>query len=142
MATKFDTSSRTYFYNQPSGLWNEECCHGCGYIHLLSSSNSSKKKCCANGALSSVSCNFDEGLIMQFDLDEMLLFLKMVTTTHKFCQDCTKYNNLLAMAPAKVCNDCNDPGFTNQGTGIHCVTLSGRVHHFFTRVSSSNPQSC
>jgi hypothetical protein len=22
------------------------------------------------------------------------------------------------------------------------VTLSGRVHHFFTRVSSSNPQSC
>jgi hypothetical protein len=51
MATKFNTSSCTYLYNQPCGLWNEECCHGYGYIHLLSSSSSMKKKCCANGAL-------------------------------------------------------------------------------------------
>ncbi len=55
MATKFNTSSCTYLYNQPCGLWNEECHHGCGYIHLLSSSSSTKKKCCAIGALSSVS---------------------------------------------------------------------------------------
>ncbi len=27
--------------------------------------------------------------------------MRMVTTTHKFCQDCTKYNNLLAMAATK-----------------------------------------
>jgi hypothetical protein len=94
-------------------LWNEECHHGCGYIHLLSLSSSTKKKCCANGALSSVSCNFDEGLMMRFDLDEMPLVMRMVTTTHKFCQDCTKYNNLLAMAATKVCNYCAVPGFTN-----------------------------
>jgi hypothetical protein len=42
MATKFNTLSCTYLYNQPCGLWNEECCHGCGYIHLLSSSSSTK----------------------------------------------------------------------------------------------------
>ncbi len=115
MATKFDTSSHTYLYNQPCGLWKEECCHGCGYIHLLSSSSSTKKKCCANGALSSVSCNlnFDKGLMIRFALDEMPLFMRMVTTTHKFCQDCTKYNNLLAMAATKICNYCDNLGYTN-----------------------------
>ncbi len=55
---------------------------------------------------------------------------------------CTKYNNSFAMTATKVCNYCDNSGFTNQGPGHHCVTLSGRVHHFFTRVSSSNPQSC
>jgi hypothetical protein len=113
MATKFDTSSCTYLCNQPCGLWNEECCHGCGYINLTSSSSSTKKKCCANGALSFVSCNFDERLMMRFALDEMPLFMRMVTTTCKFCQDCTKYNNLLTMAATTVCNYCDNPGFTN-----------------------------
>ncbi len=79
---------------------------------------------------------------MRFALDEMPLFMRMVTRTNKFCQDCTKYNNLLAMAATKVCNYCDDPGFTNQGPGIHYVMLSGQVHHFFTRASSSNLQSC
>ncbi len=46
------------------------------------------------------------------------------------------------MAATKVCNYWDNSGFTNQGPGHHCVTLSGQVHHFFTRVSSSNPQSC
>ncbi len=46
------------------------------------------------------------------------------------------------MAATKVCNYCDNPGFTNQGPGIHCVMLSGQAHHFFTRGSSSNPQSC
>ncbi len=75
MATKFDTSSRTYLYNQPCRLWNEECHHGCGYIHLLSWTSSTKKKCCANGALSSVSHHFDEELKMRFGMDEMPLFM-------------------------------------------------------------------
>ncbi len=113
MATKFDTSSHAYLYNQPCGLWTEECRYGCGYILLSSSSSSIKKKCCENGALSSVSCNFDEGLMMRFALDEMPLFMRMVTTTCKFCQDCTKYNNLLATAATKVCKYCDHPGFTN-----------------------------
>jgi hypothetical protein len=101
MATKFNTSSCIYLYNQPCGVWNEECHHGSGYIHL-SSSSSSTKKCCANGALSSVSCNFDEGLMMRFALDKMPLLMRMVTTTCKFCQNCTKYNSLLGMAATKV----------------------------------------
>jgi hypothetical protein len=78
---------------------------------------------------------------MRFSLDEMPLFMRMVTMTCKFCQDSTKYYNLLAMAATKVCNYCGNPGFTNQDPGVHCLTLSGRVHHFFTRVSSSNLQS-
>ncbi len=75
-------------------------------------------------------------------MDEIPLFMRLATTRRKFCQDCTKYNNLFGMAAKKVCNYCDDSGFTNQGPGHHCVMLSGRVHHFFTRVSSSNPQSC
>ncbi len=85
----------------------------------------SQKKCCANGALSSVSCNFDEGLMMRFALYEMPLFMRMVTTSCKFCQDCTKYNDLLAMAATKVCKYCDNPGFANPGPGVHCVMLSG-----------------
>jgi hypothetical protein len=114
MATKFDTSSCTYLYYQPCGLWNEECRHGCGYIHLSSLTSSTKKKYCANGALSSVSHNFDEELKMRFGMDEMPLFMRLATTRCKFCQDCTKYNNLLAMAATKVCNYCDDSGFTKK----------------------------
>ena len=91
--------------------------------------------------MSSVSHNFDEELKMRFGMDEMV-FMRLATTRRKFCQDCTKYNNLFAMAATKVCSYCVNSGFTNQGPGHHSVMLSGRVHHFFTRVSSSNPQSC
>jgi hypothetical protein len=133
MATKFNTLSRTYLYSQPCGLWNEECCHGYGYIHLLSSTSSTKKKCCANSA---------QELKMRFGMDKMSLFMRLAVTRRKFCQDCTKYDNLFAMATTKVCNYCDNSGFTNQGPGHHCVMLNGQVHHFFTRVSSSNPQSC
>ncbi len=62
---------------------------------------------------------------MRFALDKMPLFMRMVTTTCKFCQDYTQYNNLLAMAATKVCNYCDNSGFTNQGPGVHCVMLSG-----------------
>ncbi len=109
MATKLDTLSRTYLYNQPCGLWNEECCHGYGYIQT----SSTKKKCCANGVLSSVNHNFDEELRMRFGMDEIPLFMRLATTRCKFCQDCTKYNNLFAMAATKVCNYCDNSGFKN-----------------------------
>ncbi len=33
------------------------------------------------------------------------------------------------MAATTVCNYCDNPGFTNRGPGVHCVTLSGQVHH-------------
>ncbi len=32
---------------------------------------------------------------MRFGMDEMPLFMRLATTRRKFCQDCTKYNNLL-----------------------------------------------
>jgi hypothetical protein len=60
---------------------------------------------------------------MGFALDEMPLFMRMITRTCKFCQDCTKYNKLLAMAATKVCNYCDHPGFTNRGPGVHCVCV-------------------
>jgi hypothetical protein len=41
-----------YIFHQPCGLWNAPCVHGCGYIHLLSSTPGSRKKCCANSHLS------------------------------------------------------------------------------------------
>jgi hypothetical protein len=50
---------------------------------------------------------------MRFALDQMPFFVRMVTTTHKFCQDCTNYNDLLAMAVTKVCKYCDNPGFSN-----------------------------
>ncbi len=118
IATKFDTSSHTYLYNQPCGLWNEECRHGCGYIHLSSSTSSTKKKCCAKGALSSVSHNFDEELKMRFGLDEMPLFMRLATTRCKFCQDCTKYNNLFAMAATKVCIYCDNNAQLQQSPNL------------------------
>ncbi len=46
-----------YIFHQPCGLWNAPCVHGCGYIHLLSSTPGSRKKCCSNGCLSSASDN-------------------------------------------------------------------------------------
>jgi hypothetical protein len=80
-----------------------------------------QKEMLCKSAMSSVSCNFDEGLMMRFDLDEMPLFMRM------FCQDCTKYHNLLAMAATKKCNYCDAHAFTNQSPGIHCLTLSRQI---------------
>jgi hypothetical protein len=69
-----------YIFHQPWGLWNAPCVHGCGYIHLSSSMPGSRKKCCANGCLSSASDNFDEELMMDHDLDELPQFLRQVIT--------------------------------------------------------------
>ncbi len=46
------------------------------------------------------------------------------------------------MAATKVCNYHDTPGFTFQGPGDTSVMLDEQVHHFITRVSSNNPQSC
>jgi len=60
MATKF--VNYEHVFHQHCGTWSEECVHGCGYIHLSSSMAGTRKKCCANGRLSSASDsdNFDE----------------------------------------------------------------------------------
>jgi hypothetical protein len=46
-------------------------------------------------------------------MDEIPPFMRLATTKRKFCQDCPKYNNLFAMAATKVCNYCDNSGFTN-----------------------------
>ncbi len=61
-----------YLFHQPCGLWNEPCVHGCGYIHLSNSTPGTRKKCCVNGRLSSVSDNFEEGLMMGYVLLSVL----------------------------------------------------------------------
>jgi hypothetical protein len=63
MATKFVNGEHAF--HQHSGTWDEECVHNCGYIHLSSSTAGTRKKCCANGCLSSASDsdNFDEELM-------------------------------------------------------------------------------
>ena len=142
MATIYDTSDGTYRFGQPCGVWNQECRHGCGYFHLSSATSSTKSKCCANGVLSSVSENFNEELMMKVGLDELPHFLKLVLSDFRFRQDCTKYNNLFAMAATKVCNYCDDTGYTNRGPGTHSVHLTGRIVHFLRKINSSNKYGC
>jgi hypothetical protein len=50
MATKFVNGE--HVFHQHCGTWSKECVHGCGYIHLSSSTAGTQKKCCANGRLS------------------------------------------------------------------------------------------
>ncbi len=70
-----------YIFHQPCDLWNAPCVHGCGHIHLSSSMPGSRKKCCANGCLSSASDNFDKELMMDHDLDKLPQFLRQVITS-------------------------------------------------------------
>jgi len=89
-----------------------------------------------------VSENFNEELMMKVGLDELPFFLKRVLSDGSFRQDCAKYNNLFAMAATKVCNYCDDPGYTNRGPGTHSVTLTGRIVHFIRNINSTNKNSC
>ncbi len=104
MACKFINGK--YIFRQPCGFWNEPCVHGCGYIHLSSSTPGTRKKCCANGCLSSVSDNFDEELMMDNVLDELPSFVRKVICSNRanFLQKSSTYNNLVAMAATAVCN--------------------------------------
>ena len=81
MATKFVNGE--HVFHQHCGTWSEECVHGCGYIHLSSSTAGTRKKCCANGRLSSASDsdNFDEELMNEHELDPMPSFLARIIST-------------------------------------------------------------
>ena len=94
-----------YIFHQTCVLWNAPCVHGCGYLHLSSSTPGSRKKCCANGRLSSASENFDEELMMDHELDQLPNFLRLIISSHcGFSQKSSTYNNLVAMAATAVCN--------------------------------------
>ena len=70
-----------------------------------------------------------------------LYLLECIEAVSNFPNDCTIYNNLLAMAATKVCNYSETPGWMQRGPGRASVTLNGRVHHFFPTANSSDP-SC
>ena len=131
-----------YLFHQPCGLWNEPCIHGCGYLHLSSSSAGTRKKCCANGRLSSSSENFDEELMMDHELDRLPKFLRLLIFSYSgFSQKSSTYNNLVAMAATAVCNYTNTNGFTRRGNGPQSVFMNGRVHHYM-RIASTTSQNC
>jgi hypothetical protein len=131
-----------YKFHQPCGLWNAPCVHGCGYIHLSSSTPGSRKKCCTDGHLSSASDNFDKELMMDHDLDELPQFLRQVITSSlEFSKKSSIYNNLVAMAATMVCNYNQTQGFSWRGQGLQSVFKNGRVHHYM-RIASSTLQNC
>jgi len=140
MATKFENGE--YLFHQPCGSWDKECVHGCGYLHLSSSTAGTRKKCCANGRLSSVSGNFDKELMMKHELQQFPLFMRnIVTWSTNFSQKSSIYNNLVAMAGTVVCNYSDLNGWLRRGPGDQCVFMNGRVHHYM-RIASSTAQNC
>jgi hypothetical protein len=131
-----------YIFHQPCSLWNAPCVHGCGYIHLLSSTPGSRKKCCSNGCLSSASDNFDEELMMDHDLDKLPQFLRQVITlSPEFLKKSSTYNILVAMAATVVCNYNQTHGFSQQGQGAQSVFMNSHVHHYM-RIASSTSHNC
>jgi hypothetical protein len=131
-----------YIFHQPCGLWNAPCVHSCGYIHLLSSTPGSRKKCCTNGHLSSASDNFDKELMMDHDLDKLLQFLRQVITLSlEFVKKSSTHNNVVAMAATVVCNYNQTHGFSWRGQGPQSIFMNGCVNHN-TRIASSTLQNC
>jgi hypothetical protein len=131
-----------YLFHQPCGLWNEPCVHGCGYLHLSSSSAGTRKKCCANGSLSYASENFDEELMMDHELERLPKCLRLLICSYSgFSQKSSTYNNLVAMAATAVCNYTNTNGFTRRGHGPQSVFINGRVYHYM-RIASTTSQNC
>ncbi len=131
-----------YIFHQPCSLWNAPCVHGCGYIHLSSSTPGSRRKCCANGHLSSASDNFDKELMMDHDLDKLPQFLRQYTTLNpEFSKKSSTYNNLVGMAATMVCNYNQTHGFSRHGQGPQSVFMNGCVHHSM-RIASGTSQNC
>jgi hypothetical protein len=140
MACKYVNGN--FLFHQPCGLWNEPCVHGCGYLHLSSSSGGTRKKCCANGRLSSSSENFDEELMIDHELDRLPKFLRVLLFSHRgFSQKSSTYNNLVAMAATAVCNYSDTNGFTRRGHGPQSVFMNGRIHHYM-RIASTTSHNC
>ena len=78
MATKFVNGK--YMFHQPCSSWDQEFVHGCGYIHLSSSTAGTRKKCCSNGRLSSVSGNFDKELMRKHELQQFPSFMRNIVS--------------------------------------------------------------
>jgi hypothetical protein len=124
-----------YVFHQLCGIWNVPCRYGCGYIHLSTSTPGIRKKCCTYGRLSSVSEEFDEELMVNYELDPLPDFLRCILFTKMdFTQKSLTYNNLVAMAATVVCNYRNTNGFTRHGEGPQSVFMNGCVHHYIDQL--------
>ena len=131
-----------YLFHQTCGLWNAPCVHGCGYLHLSSSTLGTRKKCCANGRLSYASENFDKELMMDNELDQLPDFLRLILSSNcGFSQKSSTYNNLVAMAATTVCNYSNSSGFMQRGHGLQSVFMNNPVHHYI-KTASTTSQNC
>ncbi len=128
-----------FHFGQPCGSWSIPCVHGCGYIHLLSSTPGTRKKCCANGHMSINSNNCNSKLLANLKLREFPLFMRQaVSSSPEFRHHFSTYNNLVAMGAVKVCNYSERPGFKNRGPGPFSVYLQGKLHHFFNLVNNTD----
>ncbi len=140
MACKY--IDKDYIFHQPCGLWNAPCVHGCGYLHLLSLTPGTRKKCCTNSQLLSASNNFDKELMMDHELNQLPIFLRLhIFSCCSFSQKSSTYNNLVAMAATVVCNYNNTNGYTQRGHEPQSVFMKGCVHHYM-RIASSATQNC
>ncbi len=128
-----------FYFGQPCGSWSILCVHGCGYIHLSSSTPGTRKKCCANDRMSINSNNCDSKLLANLELREFPLFMQQaVFLSPEFCHHSSTYNNLVAMGATKMCNYSERPGFENRGPGPFSVHLQEKLHHFFNLANSTN----
>jgi hypothetical protein len=142
MAAKFVNGEHAFHHH--CGTWDEECVHGCGYIHLSSPMVGTWKKCCANGCLSLAndSNNFDEELMNEHELDPMPLFLReIISTSTDISRKFSIHNNLVAMAGTVVRNYSKLNGWLRCGPGNQCVFINSRVHHYM-KIASSTLQNC
>ncbi len=101
-----------FHFGQPCGSWSIPCVHSCRYIHLLSSTPGTGKKCCANGCMSINSDNCDSKLLTNLELREFPLSMRQAfPSSQEFCNHSSTYNNLVAIGATKVCNYSELPGF-------------------------------
>ena len=83
-----DEITGRYKFDQPCGLWNKPCVHGCGYIHFSAATSCTLARCCAGGLLSSNSTNNDMDLLVNYELDEMPDYLlQCIKSSNTFGQD-------------------------------------------------------
>lgn len=138
MATRYNLTREEYVFHQPCGTWTAVCKHGCGYMHLSSSTPASRNKCCAGGRLShGNSASWNEELDNWFTLEHLHQFMHPILSSQNFSRDSSSYNNLVAMVATKIDNYLTTPGWTQRGHGAS-VTLSGCVLKMFLPADSTD----
>ena len=99
LSLSVDETTGECIFDQPCGLWNKPCIHGCGYFHFSAATPGTLDQCCAGGILSSNSINTDIDLLVNYELDEMPQYqMECLMSSTTFAQDSSTYYNVLAMA--------------------------------------------